>query len=45
MKNLLEIAKNLRDGFEKAEVKLTKEQKEKINYEILNLAGSDIIQV
>jgi len=35
MKNLLEIAKNLREGFDKAKVRLTSEDKDKFNNEFI----------
>jgi len=41
MKNLLEIAKNLREGFEKAEARLSNEDIDRINSDILNLTDPD----
>ena len=41
MKNLLEITNKLREGFEKAEVRLTNEDKDRINNDILNLSDND----
>ncbi|MCK4830205.1 hypothetical protein KA005_81560 [bacterium] len=41
MKKLLEIAKHLRQGFKKAEVRLSNKDKDRINNEMLNLTGPD----